>query len=207
MDLSDISRERTLVDLAIARVRILDLTVKIEEAAAELAPLRAELAEARPSHEVRKLTRSAPSGPLNTLRLPALLSRRSAGQRGLQWHVDEICGQIPSRSKQGIEHMVRRNNSWAVTISGWVVPNGQSSAFTSARLLMTGRAGVLSRQASIHLRDDVAAHFGNPGFAMSGFRFEVPMSELTIGSYALDLVAFGEASGETTVRLGHIELA
>ena len=87
------------------------------------------------------------------------------------------------------------------------MPNGQASAFTSARLLLKGIDGIVSRQASFHLRGDVAVHFGNPGFAMSGFRFEIPMSELAAGFYTLDLVAFSEASGETIVHLGRIDLA
>lgn len=202
MDLSDISRERTLIDLAVARARILDLTVKIEDEAAELAALRAELAQVRRPPEAGKLTGSASSSGLSILRF----WRRSGGQVAIKWNVDEICGQCPPRSKRGIEHVVRRSDSWVMTISGWVVANGQSSAFTSARLLMTGPKGIVSRQVSVHLRDDVAAHFGNPSFAMSGFRFEIPMSELAVGAYALDLAAFGERLGETTVHLGRVEL-
>ena len=56
------------------------------------------------------------------------------------------------------------------------------------------------------MRDDVAAHFGKPTFAMSGFRFEVPMSELAVGSYALELTAFSDVSGEAAVHLGRIDL-
>jgi hypothetical protein len=201
VDLSDISRERTLVDLAVTRVRILDLAMKIESDAVELAALRAELAKVRPPVE-GGLTRSLATSGQRRWRL----WRRSGGRGSVKWHVDEICGQCPPRSSRGIDHVVRRSNSWVLTISGWAVPNGQSSTFTSARLLLTGSTGVLSKQVSVHLRDDVAAHFGNPRLAMSGFRFEIPMSELTVGSYALDLEAFGEAVGETTIHLGRIEL-
>jgi hypothetical protein len=133
--------------------------------------------------------------------------RRSGGQRTVQWHVDEICGHAPSRSGGAIVHSLRRSDSWAVTISGWAVPKDQSQAFTSARITMRGSAGSVTRQASIHLRDDVATHFGNPSFAMSGFRFEVPMSELAVGSYALELAVFSDVSGENTVHLGRVDLA
>jgi hypothetical protein len=133
--------------------------------------------------------------------------RRSSGERPIHWHVDEICGHSPSQSKRGIEHVVRRSNSWMMTFSGWLVPGGRSSAFMSARLLLKSHDVTVSRQVSFHLREDVSAHFGNSAFAMSGFRFEIPMSELAAGFYSVDLVAFSEASGETTVHLGRIELA
>lgn len=206
MDLSDISRERTLVDLAVARTRILDLTLEIDRAAAELAALRAELPEAPPPAQ-------APANPIvsssqNSLGRSILSSwRRPSVRSVVQWHVDEICGELPPRSKSGIEHRVRRTDSWIMSISGWVVPKEEASAYTSVRLLMEGPAGVVSRQASIHLRDDVAAHLGNAAFAMSGFRFEVPMSELEAGVYTIDLAPFSEASGESKVRLGRVELA
>jgi|GEM_PF-2402543 hypothetical protein len=204
MDLSDISRERTLVDLAVARARVLDLTFEIDRAAAELAALRAELPEPSPTFQP---VNPKGRGSQATLGLSRLISwRRSSGEGVVQWHVDEICGELPARSKRGIEQMVRRSDSWILSISGWVVPKKDSSTYTSARLLMAGSAGVISRQASIHLRDDVAAHFGNPAFAMSGFRFEVPMSELEDGFYTLHLLAFSEASGESRVQLGRVEL-
>lgn len=206
MDLSDISRERTLIDLEMARVRILDLTVRIEEAAAELQELRAEWSAVKGSAVDEDSSGSAASAAAKAGSIMTFW-RKSGKRSALRWHLDEICGQAPPRGKQGIQHVVRRSNSWMLTLSGWVVPGEGTSAFESVRLSMTGVEGVISRQAAMHLRDDVAGHFGNPAFAMSGFRFELPMSELTSMSYDLELVCFGSASGEHKARLGRIELA
>jgi hypothetical protein len=207
MDISEISRERTLVDLAVARVRIVNLASEIDGSAAELAVLRAELAETRGPLVVSQGLTPASKSPSNRFGTSTLrFWRRSRRQRAVQWHVDEICGQAPSRSPGGISHVVRRGDSWALTMSGWAVPSDQSPAFTSARIRMSSPGGSITKQASIHLRDDVAAHFGKPTFAMSGFRFEVPMSELAVGSYALDLTAFSDVSGEAAVHLGRIDL-
>ena len=113
MDLSEISRERTLVDLAVARVRILDLTTEMEGAAAELAELRAELAEARPAVEAGKSRSSVSPGSFNDFGLSRLsFWRRSDGRNAVHWHVDEICGESPSRSKRGIEHVVLYPVGW-----------------------------------------------------------------------------------------------
>lgn len=204
MDLSDISRERTLIDLAVARARIVDLTLEIDLAAAELDALRAQMPQAPSPVETKQAKKSQrqPSG-----RSMLASFRRSSARSAVLWHIDEICGDLPSRSKEGIDFRVLRNEAWMMTISGWVVPNDNASAYTSVRLLMTGPTGVVAKQASIHLRDDVAAHFENPAFAMSGFRFEFPLGELEAGVYGLDLVPFSERSGEARVSLGRIEVA
>lgn len=204
MDLSEISRERTLIDLAVARARIIDLTLEIDLAAAELAALRAKMPQPATPLEAEQAKRS---GRQTSGRSMMGALRRSSARSAVHWHIDEICGELPVRSKQGIDFKVLRSEAWMMTISGWVVPKDSPSAYTSVRLLMAGPMGVVAKQASIHLRDDVAAHFGNPAFAMSGFRFEFPLGDLEAGVYALDLVPFSERSGETRVSLGRVEVA
>jgi hypothetical protein len=213
MNLSDISRQRTLADLEIARARILDLTVRIGRASVELQDLRGELAERRQAidDENRKRAskpaerRESRQRSASNFKMPRWIRLWSKPKAQMRCHVDEICGDFPVALGGQISVSVDRNKSWAFTISGWLVPQDGYPAFKAARLVMTGPGGAITRQVATHIRDDVGAHFGNREFALSGFRFDVPMSDLEAGKYSIDLIGHCPSRGEIESHLGWVE--
>lgn len=213
MDLSDISRRRAIADLVVARLRILELSVRIGSAGQELRQLRAEWNALKPvppaltpapfvaSSAGRTTASNSRSGSLWTSvrRFFAVKPKGAA----FTWTIDDLCGQSPLRVSGRIQAVQEWRESGLLTIAGWATPKDSGVAFGEIRLVLTGAASV-ARQTPTFLRNDVAAALGNPGFASCGFRFVVPMAELGLGSHIIDLVGVRSGGQEMTARIGEI---
>lgn len=222
MDLSDILRNRTEADIVAATRRTLDLSIEIAAAAAELQALRLQLAEQCGADEVPANAALVGQGPDSQVgagqrdRRPALPEKmlkvlrslvKSDVPATLRWHLDEVGGVFPQRDRTGINAVVVRTSVPSLTLSGWVVPESGRSAFSDISIVLIGSRGRVSRAAATRPRPDVAVHFGEQQFVSCGFRFEIPMQELSPGVYTLEFTASREGDGSASARAGRIEIA
>jgi len=213
MDLSEISRARTLIDIDVANARILQLSIEIDKAAEQLRQLRSELGEPEASpptmFESPTTPASAPHAVAATklgAKFGLMRMRRRAAPVEMRWHVDEVGGVPPTRSKDGINVSVPLASYGTLTLSGWIVPLESQPPFTSASIVISGPSGQITRKIQTHIRDDVAVHFSDSNFASSGFRFDVPMSDLTKGTHAIELRGYSPSRGEVACRVGCVDL-
>jgi hypothetical protein len=211
MDLANILQKRTECDLEVATIRSLELSLEIQITAKELSSLRKQLDELE--------TRLAPKGTQDTAeisqgrekvlrrRLSKILSYRNFTTPQLHWHLDEIVGTFPARDKSGVNVIVPSSGFPALTMSGWVVPVDDRSAFVEVGIALLGPAGRVMRETQTYQRPDVAAHFDNPSLSSCGFRFEIPMFEIPVGRYDVRISGRGSDGTEMTAQAGTISIA
>lgn len=213
MDLTDILRKRTAIDLEIATARALEISLEIEVAAAELRRLRSELKTLESSAEAKRRPDTPITPPASTSkasfrkRLRNRIMRLRAPTPQLRWNLDEIGGVFPPREKGGVSAAVSKTSLPSLTLSGWVVPIDNNPAFTAVGITLTGRGGQISRDAQTYPRADVAAHFGDSRFISCGFRFEIPMFEIPVGEYDLEISGHEPSGKMVAARAGTIEVA
>lgn len=138
--------------------------------------------------------------------LGKLLGKRRKAGPVLHWHVDEVDGVSPRRDDTGLHVSVPLGGYGSMSLSGWIVPPAQQAAFAQARAILRGPSGEVVRQITTHPREDVAAHWGDPTFLHSGFRFDLPVAELVRGRHEFELVGVRADRGEARCRVGVIEL-
>lgn len=215
MDLTEISRRRVRVDTEIAMARILDLSIEIDAAAIELKALREELAALNKVKAASTATTSrdangAPAHEAHQRSKPKFSVVRLLGKRApapeIRWHLDDVGGKFPQRSKEGVNVTVSRSGGSLLTISGWIVPLDGRPAFAIAKVVLSGPNGAVTRSGETYVRDDVAAHFGQAEFASCGFRFDIPMAELSDGRHALEIIGYSSTQGEIAALAGFVEL-
>lgn len=216
MDLTEISRKRVLIDTEIASMRILALSIQIESATVHLRALREELLLLQgpdvPAAQGALGHAGAASASLPRTARPRLLKtvRRALGLRPptpkIRWHFDDIGGSFPPRGSEGVAASVSRNTTSLLAISGWIVPLDGQRAFSFARIVLSGPSGSTVLEGATYTRDDVAAHFANPDFAASGFRFDVPMAQFTEGRYAIEIAGLTPGEGEASTDAGYVDI-
>lgn len=224
MDLNDILRKRVESDLAVATARSLELSLEIEVVAAELKELRAKTgkADSRQPTEVLKnhailepaisetAGDEAPSGSEPQMLYRRFLRKfgsRAAEKPQFHWHLDEIAGTFPARTKDGVDAHVSSTGFPAVTLSGWIVPMGERPAFSAIEVTLSGPRGNISRQTSTYHRPDVGAHFGTPDLTTCGFRLEIPMFDIPVGEYALKFTGRTPDGSTLSAAAGRITIS